>query len=146
MFHYVVGGGIATVLGTNMINTVASTTVNTVLNTLSFAKNGTESNKMIIDINQRIEMLDIPNKLEVIKTMMTHDGKSDVQLALEHGVDDIIKKINIIMEQIEKEIKYHNSKWFSGYRSINLDDQIKELEILAKIIDSRISHLLQIKL
>ena len=146
MFHYVIGGGVATVLGTNIINTVASTTVSTVLNTLSFAKNGTESNKMIIDIKQRIELFDIPNKIEVLKTMMSHEGKTDVQLALEHGLDEIIKKINFIMEEVENEIKYHNSKWFSGYRSINLDDYIKELEILSKIIDSRISHLLQIKI
>ena len=144
MFHYVIGGGIATVLGTNVINTVVSTTVNTVFSTLSFAKNGTESNKMIIDIKQRIELLDIPNKLEVLNTMMSHQGKTDVQLALEHGINDIIKKINNIMEIIDKEINYHNSKWFSGYRSINLDEQIKELEILTKIIDTRINHLLQL--
>jgi hypothetical protein len=51
-------------------------------------------------------------------------------------------KIKSLLEWIEYEIDKHNTKWFSGYRSIAVDNKMDELAHLVKVLDGRIGLLM----
>lgn len=162
MIHYVVGGTMITMIGSNLLNTIISSTVNILYSSANFVKNGTEANKIIKDIRDQIDVLDIPIKLKLVQTLLnqienkhkkltdtsatattttteSNDAISDI---LKDGLLELVYKIKSIIEHIDFEINKHNQKWFASYRSISINDNIKELENLIKILDGRIKLLL----
>ena len=142
MLHYVVGGTMVTLIGSNVVNTLVSGTIDILYNSASFVKNGTESNKVIETIKNDMAVLDIPIKLQLIQTLTEKAPNNEITHIIEQGLSDLIFKIKSVIEWIEYEISKHNSKWFAGYRSISIEDKMNELRNLVKILDGRISLLL----
>jgi len=145
MLHYVVGGTVITMIGSHLLNALVSGTVDILYNSASFAKNGTESNKMIVQIRKQLDIFDIPIKLQLVTSLMTKAPDNDITKILEEGLVDLTFKIKTLLESIDYEISKHNAKWFSGYRNISIDDKIIELESLIKILDGRITLLMNSK-
>ncbi len=142
MLHYVVGGTMVTLIGSNVVNTLVSGTIDILYNSASFVKNGTESNKVIETIKNDMAVLDIPIKLQLIQTLTEKAPNNEITHIIEQGLSDLIFKIKSVIEWIEYEISKHNSKWFAGYRSISIEDKMNELRNIVKILDGRISLLL----
>lgn len=145
MLHYVVGGTVVTMIGSHLLNSIVYGTVDILYNSASFAKNGTDSNKMINQIRKQLEMLDIPIKLQLVASLMSKAPDNDITKILENGLVELTFKIKTLLETIDYEISKHNSKWFSGYRGISVDDKLTELEALIKILDGRITLLMNSK-
>jgi hypothetical protein len=131
-----------TLIGSNVVNTLVSGTIDILYNSASFVKNGTESNKVIETIKNDMAVLDIPIKLQLIQTLTEKAPNNEITHIIEQGLSDLIFKIKSVIEWIEYEISKHNSKWFAGYRSISIEDKMNELRNIVKILDGRISLLL----
>ncbi len=160
MIHYVVGGTMITMIGSNLLNTIISSTVNILYSSANFVKNGTEANKIIKDIRDQIDVLDIPIKLKLVQTLLNQienkhkkltdtsatttatESNDEISDIVKDGLLELVYKIKSIIEHIDFEINKHNQKWFASYRSISINDNIKELENLIKILDGRIKLLL----
>ena len=170
MMQYVVGGTVLTYVGTTVLNSLVSGVLETLYSSASFVKNGTDSNKIIQQVKMDMDILDIPLKLQLVKTLIdksnlaseqnneqheqsamkqstmkqSHLNKNtdDIKLIIENGLVDLICKIKSTLEWIDFEIIKHKEKWFSGYRSISFDNKIKELQNLITILDNRIALLM----
>ena len=141
MLHYMIGGTIVTLISSNLVNSLVSSTIELLGNGASFIRHGTESNKKIQKLRNQIEEMDIKIKLELVKTLLETLPKTDVNTIIENGLIYLISKIKSIVEWIDFEIDKHSIKWFSSYRSLSIDEKLDQLQHYVKILDSRI-HLL----
>ena len=137
-----IGGTIVTLISSNLVNSLVSSTVELLGTSASFIRHGTESNKKIQKIRNQIEEMDIKIKLELVKTMLETLSKNDINTIIENGLIDLISKIKSVVEWIDFEIDKHSLKWFSSYRSISIDEKIDQLQHYIKILDCRIQLLL----
>jgi len=142
MLHYMIGGTLVTLISSNLVNSLVSSTVEILTSSASFIRHGTESNKKILKIRNQIEEMDIKIKLELVKTLLETLSKNSVTTVIENGLIDLISKIKSIVEWIDFEIDKHNLKWFASYRSISIDDKIEQLQHFIKILDGRIQLLM----
>jgi hypothetical protein len=142
MLPYIIGGTLATLIGSNVVHALAEGIIYTICSSASFLRRGTESNKMINAIRLRIEEMDIPIKLKLVQKLLETLPKTDTNSILEDGLVEIMFKVKSLLEWIEYEINKHNEKWFAGYRNIAVDDKLDELAHLVKVLDSRIGLLM----
>ena len=153
MIHYVVGGTFLTFLSSNIVNTIITGTLDTVYSGISFAKNGSNCNKIIEKVKKDLDHMDIKIKIELANTLIKkyttpdiHDiPANDIAKIIINGIIELITKINSIIEWIDLETIKHSQKWLSGYRSIALEDKINELQNLVSILDGRILLLMNVK-
>ena len=138
MLNYVVGGTVITLIGSNVINTLIQGTIALVCSSASFTHQGKQNNKMIEKIRLQIEEMDITIKLKLVEKLLQTLPKNETNCILEDGLIDIMFKIKSLLEWINYEIEKHNNKWFSSYRSVDLDSKLNDLEHLLKILDGRI--------
>lgn len=142
MLPYIIGGTLATLIGSNVVNTLTEGIIYTICSSASFLRHGTESNKMINAIRLRIEEMDIPIKLKLVKKLLETLPKTETNSILEDGLVEIMFKIKSLLEWIEYEIGKHSTKWFAGYRSIAVDDKLVDLAHLVRVLDGRIGLLM----
>jgi hypothetical protein len=142
MLPYIIGGTLATLIGSNVVHALAEGIIYTICSSASFLRRGTESNKMINAIRLRIEEMDIPIKLKLVQKLLKTLPKTETNSILEEGLVEIIFNIQSNLASIEYEINKHNDKWFSGYRNIAVDDKLRELERLIRVLDGRIGLLM----
>lgn len=60
------------------------------------------------------------------------------------SLNETIKEIHSILNEINEKINHHNSKWFVNWRKLNITRQTKLLEINATILNERFNDLLKI--
>jgi Na+/phosphate symporter len=142
MLHYMIGGTLVTLISSNLVNSLVSSTIELLGSSASFIRHGTDSNKKIQKIRNQIEEMDIKIKLELVRTLLETLSKNDVNTIIENGLIDLISKIKSIVEWIDFEIDKHSFKWFSSYRSISIDEKLEQLQHFVKILDSRLQLLL----
>lgn len=167
-----IGGTLLTMISGNLINSLVSGTIDILYSSAAFVKHGSEANQTIKDIRYQIEELDLKIKLELVQSILSkyycnnlpndtltndtnHDNINPVNInpddksiytkIIESGLIDIIYKIKSLLEWVDFEINKHQLKWFSNYRSISLDDKIKDLRHYTKILDGRINILLNLQ-
>jgi len=96
-----------------------------------------------------LEKHDIKNTICVIESVINDidkevQKKNSVNLSLE-GVLEIIYKIKNELNNIEKEISYHNyERYFAGYRTPYYQPYLKNILELYKILKIRIDFLMNI--
>lgn len=142
MINYIIGGTLLTFTGTNIINSIVLGTLNTIYSSMIFVKIGYEPNKIINNIKTEISKLDIKLKLDLINTLIEKIPTNDINKLIENGLHELISNIKQNIEWIDNEIIQHNTKWFSGYRDINIDYKLNELKNLTLILDGRLLLLL----
>ena len=142
MINYIIGGTLLTFTGTNIINSIVLGTLNTIYSSIIFVKIGYEPNKIINNIKTEISKLDIKLKLDLINTLIEKIPANDINKLIENGLHELISNIKQTIEWIDNEIIQHNTKWFSGYRDININYKLNELKNLTLILDGRLLLLL----
>ena len=150
-----------------IVNTISSATVNT----CSIIKN--IYNLQNPDTNVFLQKLDIERKLcliqSVIKTLnipidsaceinLNDLKKSEILVIVQSEqklninplalclkfLQDTIQKINHILTKIDTKVKYHNTMWFSNWRTLNVKSLLDELEINSKLLSDRFDDLTKI--
>ena len=66
-----------------------------------------------------------------------------IQLCLFY-LHDIIQEIHNNLSDINKKVAYHNTKWFSTWRSINISPYLDNLRLNSKLLDLRFNDLTRI--
>jgi len=131
-------------LSINMLNGIIIGTSNT-LQTIYYLlpQNSSTLNKYKI----QIESLDIDFKLQIITQWINKDHNKYTNDSpetktfnkIKDGIGESCIKISNILDEINKEIAYHNTKYFSYYRSLDLNDLINRLTHQCKIMNERIA-------
>ena len=109
--------------------------------------NGLNSMISDVDIKKIIKNLDIETKLNIINSFIK--SMKDINLS-EHiiisinSINEIIKEIEKEINDINKEIIEHKSKWFYYLRKTNNLENINKLKKSLKILDSRFDILMKL--
>ena len=87
-----------------------------------------------------LENLDIESKLKIIMNFINDIKESSLtsynKLSLD-SIYEIIKKIELEIDIIHKNLKQHNEKWFYYLRYCNNEKHINNLKNHVKILDDR---------
>jgi hypothetical protein len=138
--------GIYTILNTQQAAEIFARVISTSLNGLTSSLSLMayhNSNQTIKNYMEELELMDIEIKLKVIdrwlKSINHKDIKPNSSLDIVYkGLADTCHQMSNLICIINNMITYHNSLWFSRWRSINLENEIKKMGRLTKILSDRI--------
>lgn len=95
-------------------------------------------------INETILKLDIKERIKTINSL-TNDVENYSE-AIEKclsSIHDIIIEIKQDLKIIEKKIKKHKKKYFSGWRILNCGKELKNLNLHSELLEKRLEYLLK---
>ena len=139
--NVLISGGALAVAGTSVIGTVAAGIVANTGTLLSYLWYGSSTNVQLRDYHRRISKLDIQDKVKLIDAMLEANAKDPFTKLMEAGVRAVTEDILRQLSDINSKIADHKEKWFSGYRNLYIDEEIKDLESLTTVLDKKICML-----
>lgn len=96
------------------------------------------------DVHELFTELDLDVRLAVINSLIKNIKKEQsnetVNICLK-SLYDVITKINKITHDIDGIIEQHKEKYFSGWRQIDVDSQIIDIQKQSDLLDKRFSLL-----
>ena len=140
--NMVLRGGAVALFSTSIISQVAAGSLNILYNTLGYITYGKTSNADIETIKSTLNSLDLEVNIKIVNEFIMKTDKTDTELILENGLNEIITKINKQLENINSAILNHQLKWFSSYRSFNVSSNMTELKELSTILNNRLQMLI----
>ncbi len=125
------------------------------------------------DVSKVIKELDLDHRLKLVKSVLSvlnekfpekkllsdlektqvfelvgkePDAKLDpIEICLQ-SLHLIIQEINKDLEQIDRKVAYHQTKWFNGWRKLNIKSYLENLKTNSALLKSRFDQLIQISL
>lgn len=95
-------------------------------------------------INETILKLDIKERIKTINSLTKDvDNYSEAIEKCLNSIHDIIIEIKQDLMIIEKKIKNHKNKYFSGWRKLNCNKELKNLIIHSDLLEKRLEYLLK---
>lgn len=129
--NVLISGGALAVAGTSVIGTVATGIIFQTGGLLSYLWYGSRTNIQLRDYHRRIMRLDIPDKVKLAESLL--DGG-----VMETGIRSVTERILRQLSDINEKLAYHQTVWFSSYRNIDIDEELKDLESLTEVLDKKI--------
>lgn len=138
--------GIYTILNTQQAAEIFARVISTSLNGLTSSLTlmaYQNSNQTIKTYMEELELMDIEIKLKIIDRWLKSINYSDIKPnssfdILYKGLADTCHQMSNLICLINNKITYHNNLWFSRWRSINLENEMKKMGRLTKILSDRI--------
>lgn len=136
------GATVATLIGTDILSKFVNLSLNGLSTTFTyFASPNVKAS--LEKYHDDLEQLDIELKLKLvdswINSLNMEKIKSNQSIELIYNsLTDVCKNISKNINDINEKISYHQTKWLQSWRTIDLEQEIKQLEKNAKILDSRI--------
>ena len=123
----------------NMLNGILIGTTNT-LKTIYYLL--PSSNPHLNTYKNQIELLDIEFKLKIINSwLLENEENKDTDFDnYKNDIATLCIKISNTLDEINKKISYHNTKWFCNWRTLLLDDYIETLKNNTTILNNRIHY------
>ena len=91
---------------------------------------------------KELKNLDIELKLKVIlnwlDNMKNTENKSANFILIFDGINNTCIEMSNTLDEIKQEISYHNTKYFSYWRTLNISDKIESIKNNLRTIDNRI--------
>lgn len=136
------GATVVTLIGTDILSKVVNLSLNGLGTTFNYMTS-TNTKALLERYHQDLEMLDIELKLKLVDSWVNSHNieqiKSNQSLELIYnGLTDVCKNLSKNIADINEKISYHQTKWFQSWRTIDLDQEIKQLEKNIRLLDSRI--------
>lgn len=134
--------GVATLISTDLTSKALGLTINTLSSTLSYLSHP-NNDITIQNYKNELERQDIEFKLKLIDhwlKMITEDQlKENNNLNLIYkAILDSCHQIDHWINQINEKIKYHQTKWFYTWRTLDLENDIKAIKKNTKILNERL--------
>jgi hypothetical protein len=86
------------------------------------------------DIATVVESLDIEFKLKIVNDWLTKNNTTYIK----DNIGQICIKISDVLDKINQKISYHNTKWLSSWRTLDIKDDIIFLEKYCNILNQRL--------
>lgn len=77
----------------------------------------------------------------ILEMMEVHNNPIELCLASLH---EIIQRIHNNLMEINSKVARHNKKWFSSWRTLNLNKQLDDLKTNSKLLDLRFADLIMV--
>lgn len=144
MLNTILSGGAVAVVGSSVISQVVSGTLATIYSTISYLKNGAVRVEDISKINIHLRRLDLEMKIAILTEFLNKTVKTKHELLVETGLEQLIKDINTVLNKIQTQLNDHGSKWFASYRTLNITQQLSDLQDLNYIMEKRIDIIIKL--
>mmetsp|Transcript_21773 Transcript_21773/g.30458 ORF Transcript_21773/g.30458 Transcript_21773/m.30458 type:complete len:203 (-) Transcript_21773:73-681(-) len=97
-------------------------------------------------VQSTLEELDVQVTLQVIEAVVKEipDTSSEAVAICIKNIESCIKKIETILAGINKQVSYHNTKWFSSWRPLQLDLDLAQLKKQKTVLDQRVDLLMKV--
>lgn len=135
----------STYITTNVISGIThlcSLSIHNIYSTTEYIINGSHP-----DISNKIEHIDIINKIKIIEAFITEctsnnkfNNKESIKLSID-SIHTLILKINIELNQIKDECDYHKTKYFNYWRTPNCELNLSNVINYSEILDLRLNLL-----
>ena len=112
-----------------------TTTLNVIYNLLSSTKSYNNYEKELKDLDIELKLTIFLNWLNNPKNL---DNRSDNFVLLYNNINNICMEIQNTLDKIKQEISYHNTKYFSYWRTLNINDMIESIKKNLDLIYNRI--------
>jgi hypothetical protein len=157
---------------TGLIGTISAFTIKTcnLVNTL-YARKNSNVTKIVreLDIERRIRLIQsILNKIDQESkyyTRVTNDGFNDlektqifnmigsipnlnedpIEICLIY-LKETIQEIHNDLSNIDNKIMKHNTKWFKNWRTLNIQENLDNLKLNSKLLESRFDDLTKVSI
>ena len=99
-------------------------------------------------LKKKLTEYDLEVKLEIINSYVNKQYETTdvtIQTCLKY-IKQIIETINLELKNIQKIMDEHKTKWFYNWRTANYYNNLNNLNIYIKVLDSRLDLLFKIKL
>ena len=99
------------------------------------------------EIKQKLELLDINNKISVINLIIEeniekYSDKKSINLVF-NSIKEILEQLNNELSGLKNKIEDNKQLYFSYFRKINLNTEIKSIENHNNILDKRFDLLIK---
>ena len=120
----------------NMLNGIIIGTSNT-LQTIYYILSS--KNKNLNSYKNQIETFDIEFKLKIVNEwIIKNKDDTNNTTYIKENIGQICIKISDMLDQINQKISYHNTKWLSSWRTLDIKDDIIFLEKYCNILNQRL--------
>ncbi len=121
----------------SVIGTIVSGVFKITGSSVDYMWNGSRTTVHMRDYHRRIMKLNIPDKIAFIRVKCLRRAHPDEELH-DQGILEVADKLVEKLKYIESELVYHDTKWFAGYRNLNIEEDLKDLEALSVLLDNKI--------
>ena len=135
--NLLVSAGVMSIAGVDITSRIVSSSITGICNIYTYLTSQTE-NASINKYKDDIETLDIEVKLKYVENILSKEDNNMTDNFLREKIMDTTKNINNIIKKINIKIYNHQQKYFHTWRTLDLDEDIKYLGKLMKILDERI--------
>lgn len=102
------------------------------------------------EVSEVMTKLDITAKVKTVEAVIQAivQNKSETNKVMDvclQNLHEILDKITHTMKLLHDEIDYHNSKWFSRWRTLSVDGLVQNLKVEAVVLDKRFDTLIKLK-
>jgi hypothetical protein len=100
-------------------------------------------------INDILSETDLISKLEIVQALIEdcsrikNSQQQSLQKSLYH-LSSVVNAIVILLQKIEDKIRYHQSKYFCNWRSLDYEKHMEDLKKNIKILDMRYHMFIEI--
>ena len=115
----------------NMLNGIIIGTTSTLQSIYYMLPSNSSS---LNNYKNQIESLDIEFKLKIVNDWLTKNNTTYIK----DNIGQICIKISDMLDQINQKISYHNTKWLSSWRTLDIKDDIICLEKYCNILNQRL--------
>lgn len=131
--------GIATLITGDIASKTVNATINILSSTLSFMTTNCED-LAIKKYKDEIESIDIHFKLNIIQEWLNTNKGNDTyeKHKLYESINSLCQELIHELEKIDVKIKNHTTKWFRGWRSLDLENEIFIIKKKCLILNERL--------
>ena len=133
-------------LSTELLVQTVKTTSHGIIQSINYIS--TYNTIDLTTIQKDLEVFDLENKITIITKFIEEiknkkNIKESIRIAI-ISVHYVLEKINDETEKIKDDIKYHESKYFNSWRSLDCSNKINELDAHNKLLDTRFELLMKL--
>lgn len=122
-------------------------TYSTASGILSLCRYMIDSDKpYMVDVNKKLKLLDIYASVDILQKFIQEKEKNSdaieesVKTAIQY-VHESLDNIRVELDSIDKKIKYHKTKWFKKYRTMDCSELLSNIELHNNILNKRLETL-----
>lgn len=121
----------------------------TVSGTLSSIKNILSNNSLpeIVLIKEKLESMDLENKLEIIHSLIIDLRESNLKEYHKKAIENLnqlVDKIKVELDDVNQKINYHLTKYLYSWRALDLNNNILNIQHHNNILDKRLNLLFKL--
>jgi hypothetical protein len=134
--------GIVTLISKDVVSRAIGLTVDGLTHTLTYMASPS-AHATVKTFKDDLEELDIELKLKLVEHWLKDidvdkiTPGSSMEIVYK-GIAESCHNLSEIVNQINKKIEYHHTKYFNSWRTLYLDDEMKKLQKQTKILNERL--------